>query len=183
MLASDPDTLPYFVIEVQTERIVSVTFKEVTEADAVNLESAEWQNAVYRDNWLQYVRYEPFRPSIRKLVLMDEEDGAIQGIVRLGEVEKRGGFLRHSLLEAAPRNVHNALGRRYRGVGRVLVARLSVESYAAHQQGRLEITRGTSAPPKFYSDLGFSQRKPSKEQYLLLEREARNLLQSVLRSS
>ena len=177
MLTADPDTLPYFVTDAQSGIAVPVAFQKVTEADAVELRSSEWQKATYADFWPECVRVE----RTLKLLAAGEENGTIQGMVRVGKVEAGSIFLSNSLLESAPQNNYDAPTRRYRGVGRVLVARLVVESYLAEQQGRVLISLGASTNKQFYPALGFVKQPHKDRIYRIFEIAAKELLQSALR--
>lgn len=179
ILASDPDTLPYFITEVQTKVAVPVMFQKTTEVDIAELYSPRWKNAVYTDVWLSYVREE----RTLKLVTEGEAGHQIHGIVRLGEVLPGGKFLRNSLLETMPQNNYGAENRIYSGVGRVLVARLVVESILAQQQGGVIVSLGTSTPKHFYLALGFRKQSGSERRFALFANELRQLVQSVLRPS
>lgn len=84
-----------------------------------------------------------------------------------------------SLLESAPFNRRDVGTPRYKGVGRVLVARLVIESYHQEAQGRLLVETHREAEG-FYRKLGFSGLPYGIKQFKLYQLEARQLLQSVL---
>ncbi|WP_395145006.1 GNAT family N-acetyltransferase [Armatimonas sp.] len=82
------------------------------------------------------------------------------GIVRLGEVPSGVSFLMRSLLETNPEcQSINARGTKYRGIGRVLIARLVAESYNLGTQGQIRVKAHPRARG-FYEALGFI---PSKK--------------------
>lgn len=77
--------------------------------------------------------------------------------MRLGTLPQSDGETRAlsgSLLEANPVYRYGSVQRRYRGIGRVLVARLVVESQLQGAQGRLFIRPVEESRP-FYTRLGF----------------------------
>lgn len=129
---ANPNSLPYFIMEAGTGRVVSVRFEKLTPADAVELNSREWSASVFQDVWRQAFADD------KMLKLIREEDAVIQGLVHLGQPEVNG-FLRKSLLETAPFNQYGTGARQHLGAGRVLVARLVVESLTQGLQGRVAV--------------------------------------------
>ena len=168
---ADLNTLPYSIIEAQTNRLVTIHFETLTPQDVSELRNEDWTNAVFRDVWPQLTLVE----NTFKMVRTNAPDTRIQGVVRVGSVLWAGGLLEGSLLEAAPFNLHGYSAQTYRGVGRALVARLVAESILQGGQGRVGVLprRGSEA---FYYKLGFRQSKV----FRLGTTEAQALLQSTL---
>ena len=100
LLEQDPNALPYFITEILTGQAVPVRFKLLTEEDREELESDTWAEAVFRDVWLARIG----DPQSLKLVSMSGSDARIQGLIRIGSVDRVGGSLKYSLLESAPFN-------------------------------------------------------------------------------
>lgn len=180
LLAADPNTLPYFITAAGTGRIVPVQFASLAASDTAELDGANWKEAVFRDVWPVYVG----DGQTLKLVCTNEADAAIQGLVRPGQVIGNSGFLRKSLLESAPSNRHMTAIPQYRGVGRVLVARLIVESYRQGTGGRVQIVARPGSEG-FYRALGLreSPRLASVQTYFVTEDRAFALLKNVLREA
>ena len=174
LLAADPNTLPYFVMEAATGDRVPVQFASLIESDIADLHGASWNAAVFRDVWPVHAD----EGQSLKLARANQADTAIQGLVRLGNVAFAGNFLRKSLLETAPNNRHDTGTPRYRGVGRVLVNRLVVEIYRQGAQGRVLVETRREAEG-FYRRLGFSGLPYGAKILKLYQTEARQLLQSV----
>jgi hypothetical protein len=97
---SDPNTLPYFVLEVQTGQHVPVRFAPLTAADEAELRGMDWSQAVFRDVWPELVN----DSRTFKMLCVNSHDTRIQGMVRLGQYAPVSGLLKKSLLEAAPFN-------------------------------------------------------------------------------
>ncbi len=174
LLTADPNMLPYFVTEAATGDKISVQFAILGASDIAELHGENWNEAVFRDVWPVHAA----EGQALKLVCANQVDTAIQGLVRLGNATFAGNFLRKSLLETAPHNRHDIGTPRYRGVGRVLVARLVVESYRQGAQGRVLVETRREAEG-FYRRLGFSGLPYGAKQLKLYQAEARQLLQSV----
>lgn len=150
---SDLDTLPFYITASQSGRTVPVRFAPLAPEDADELTSELWRQAVFSDVWPQFIGDE----TTRKLVCTQNEDLRIQGLVRFGSVTRSGGLLKHNLLEAAPFNQHNTSVQQYRGVGRVLVARLVAESVAQGGEGRVAVSPRRGTEP-FYLAIGFKMK-------------------------
>jgi predicted N-acetyltransferase YhbS len=176
-LKQSVDTLSYVISEVGTDRPVSAYFSALTTADAAELQSAEWLRGRFRDVWLAWLNEE----HTWKLVVHTDAEEKIQGIVRIGAIrhtEFVGNALRDSLLEVAPVNRQGAEPRKYRGVGRALIARLIVESYRQGGTGNLLVRPVADSLP-FYRTLGFQNVRHTRF-YTLGEIEAKTLLASCL---
>ena len=115
-----------------------------------------------------------------KLVCREGQDTTIQGIVHIGKIVFFGGPLRKSLLEAAPCNRKETESQRYRGVGRILVARLVVESFQQGGQGRVIVVPRKEIIP-FYSKLRFTFSPFSKHEMILDVEPAQELLLRLIR--
>ena len=152
LVGADPNTLPYFVVEARTGKKVAVRFAPVTAADEFELRGEDWSQAVFRDVWPALVG----EPNTFKLARIDGENVRIEGMVRIGRMTRWGGTLQESLLEAAPSNRHIQQQPLYRGIGRVLVARLVVESILHGGQGRVAVHARTGTEA-FYRRLGFQE--------------------------
>ena len=174
-LAADPNTLPYFVTEAATGDRLPVQFASLIDSDIAELLEATWIDAVFRDVWPVHAT----EGQALKLARVNGADTAIQGLIRLGNAAVAGNFLRKSLLETAPHNRRDAVTPRYRGVGRVLVARLVIESYRQGAQGRVLVETQREAEG-FYRRLGFIGLPYGAKILKLYQAEARQLLQSVL---
>ncbi len=175
----DPDHLPYCVIRVATHRSVRVGFQPLQSGDEAELRGPAWSGAVFREVWPGWIG----EPGTYKLVRRHGQDRRIQGLLHLGRVERDGGALRDSLLETAPYNRERLVAERtYRGVGRVLVARLVLESYRQGGLGQVLVRARPGIEP-FYLRLGF-RRVPGAGAYFFLEREgATDLLRAALRTA
>ena len=171
ILKSDPHTLPYFITEVQTGDKVPVRFEPLALDDIVELQGAVWSRAVFASVWQHYAG------DVRtyKLVCKEGGDRRIQGIVRIGSIAPHGRLLKTSLLETASFNRKEHPARVFRGVGRVLVARLAVESILQGGQGRV-VVRPREGTASFYLALSFIK----NNSYVLNATNAQMLLNSVI---
>ena len=145
--------LLYFIVE--NDRRVAAHFEPLMEEDKEELLGENWAHSVFQHAWHQFIG----DPRTLKLVCDDDVERQIQGIVRLGTVVRvirNGGYLRHSLLETAPRNRTQAEQRTYRGVGRALLARLAMQSFNEGGQGRL-LVHPRPGSEAFYIKLGFKK--------------------------
>ena len=152
---------------------MAVCFEPLTAEDSYALNGDDWKGARFSDVWKEWATHN----LLLKLVLCDGNDDTILGIVRLGSARRISGgatILRDSLLETAPALQFRAGGRQYRGIGRVLVARLVVESKAQGAEGRVLVVpvHGSSA---FYHTLGFRESRV-KGEFRLQVQEAEALL-------
>ena len=168
---TDPNTLPYFITEAHTGRVVPVRFEWITPADQAELRNEDWQQAVFRDVWPELIN----DATTLKLVCVSGEDARIQGMILVGRVTRYGTWLKKNLLEAAPFNQHGRQVQIYRGVGRVLVARLIAESVLQGGQGRV-LVKPRKRAKAFYRVLGFKE----QQDFRLGIMEAETLLQSTL---
>lgn len=169
------DSPAYLLFDIVAHKDVRVCFEPLIEADRAELRSVRWQNARFRDVWDEWVGL----GLVLKLTLCDGLERPLLGMVRTGTVQRFngiGGALRDSLLEAAPEHQYGVQGRRYRGIGRVLVAHLVRESRQQGAKGRLFVRPVRSSIP-FYRKLGF---KPIQDgpYYVLQEQEASEILRT-----
>ena len=169
---------------------IPVRFEPLVEDDKIELDGPGWSEqhspipAVFAAVWPAHIGDR----QTFKLVCVQRRDSnvhseyqRIQGLVRIGTVERRGGFLTGSLLETAPLNRWQLHDRRYSGVGRVLVARLIVDSYLQEGHGKV-LVRATPRAATFYTEIGFKAVAPLGY-FALSEDGARNLLTHTLISS
>lgn len=175
ILVSDLNALPYFITEAQTGQTVPVRFEPLALDDISELQSDTWNQAVFSAVWQNYAG----DTRTYKLVCTAENGTRIQGITRLGKVLQFGGLLEKSLLETAPFNRTQSSQRQYRGVGRVLIARLVVESHFLGARGKVRVKprRGTEA---FYEVLGFRKFAGDYKYMELYPSEAEQLLNQSL---
>jgi len=175
LLTADPNTLPYFISDTQGGNVVPVCFRPLTPDDDTELRGEKWSAAVFAEVWLNYVHI----PNTFKLVCLQDSASDIQGIVHVGKIMTTSRFLKKSLLETAPSNQHQAPHPRYSGIGRILIARLVVESYLRGGQGRIMVRPRPGTEP-FYRALGFTPAPRLPRRYLLDTPEAEVLLQKTL---
>lgn len=163
LLERDLNTLPYIVTEVATGRVIPVCFEPLVEADKRELDGPVWSGqtspipAVFAPVWPAYIDDKQTFKLVcirRRDKKRQGENQQIQGIVRIGSVEREGGFLKLSLLETAPFNRWEYQERRFSGVGRVLVARLVMESYRQGGRGKVLVS-ATRYAVNFYPAVGF----------------------------
>lgn len=171
---TDANTLPYFITEAQTGHRVPAHFEPLTPNDAAELNNEDWATAQFSSTWKQYVQAE----RVYKLVRVDFEDQRIQGLAHVGKIEQGSIYLKKSLLEAAPFNQHGNKFQVYRGVGRVLIARLVAESVLLGGQGRVSV-RPRTGVENFYQAMGFEPVLPLKRNYALNAEEAAALLNAA----
>lgn len=174
---ADTETLSYFLTEAATGRTRVACFEPLTARDIPELQSEAWTTARFKDVWIEWVDEE----HTFKLVVREDDQKQIQGLVRLGEVSRvnySGRVLRDSLLETAPCNRYQALQRQYQGAGRVLVARMVVESYVQGGSGQL-LVRPVAGSLPFYHSLGFENVRHTPY-CMLKEADARVLLTQSL---
>jgi hypothetical protein len=169
---TNPNTLPYFISETQTGLRILVRFAPLTAADEAELRGMDWSQAVFRDIWPELVN----DSNTFKMLCVNSHDTRIQGMVRLGQYAPVSGLLKKSLLEAAPFNRYGRSTQSYHGVGRVLVARLVIESVWQGGQGRVVVTPRPGSEV-FYHTLGFRR---SPKMILDSEDSIRALMTSVL---
>ncbi len=151
-IAEQPKNNIYFVTDA-TGQQVKVCFEPLTSKDSNALNGDDWQGARFGAVWKVWAEHD----IALKLTLCNDDGKPVLGIVRLGTVQRidgAAGSLCDSLLEASPVYRFGAAVRRYCGIGRVLVARLVVESKAQGAEGRLRIRPAEGSIP-FYQRLGF----------------------------
>lgn len=175
LLTADPNTLPYFIMDTRTGNVVPVRFEPLTPDDDAELRGERWSAAVFADVWPNYMHI----PNTFKLVRTQDSKSDIQGIVHVGKIMTKGRFLKKSLLETAPSDQHQALQPHYKGVGRILIARLAVESYLQGGQGKVLVRPRPGTEP-FYRALGFTPAPRIPRRYILDSSEAETLLQKTL---
>lgn len=155
LLGANANALPYQITEAAQETKILASFEHLTEQDALEIQSVLWVGARFRDVWLAWLDEE----HTFKLVIDSDVKKRIQGIVRLGEVNRAefvGLSLRGSLLETAPINRQQSLERMYSGIGNALIARMIVESLRQGAKGQLLVRPVDDSLP-FYRHLGFHQ--------------------------
>ncbi len=175
LLTADPNTLPYFITETRTGGVVPVRFEPLTPDDDAELKGDRWSAAVFKDVWPSYAHI----PNTFKLVCVQDAASDIHGLVHVGKIMTASRFLKKSLLETAPSNQHQTSQPRYRGVGRVLIARLVVESYLQGGQGKVMVRPRPGTEP-FYRALGFTPAPRLPRRYILDPAAAETLLQKTL---
>jgi hypothetical protein len=179
LLTRDPNTLPYRIVEAWTGRAVAVQFAPLTPDDEAELRGPEWRSARFAVVWPEYVRL----AGTLKLICRRGRDRRIQGLVYPGRVPWPGSPLEKNLLEAAPFNQYTAGEQRvYRGVGRVLVARLVAESFRQGGHGCV-LVQAAPGSEGFYETLGFQRVTRLGRQFLLDEDAAEQLLATFFRVS
>ena len=177
-IAEQQENKDYFITHAVGQR-VKVCFAPLTADDSDALNEDEWQGARFGEVWKAWAEHE----IALKLTLRDSSDTSILGIVKVGGAQRENGkpdVLRNSLLEAAPAHRFQAEGRRYRGIGRVLVAQLVIESKTQGAGGRLLI-RPVSDSTGFYEQIGF--RPLSDNNYILEAQKPDELLKTCMLSA
>lgn len=165
----------YTIMDMRSNVKVNVCFETLTASDKEILRGEDWQAARFSAVWKELAE----REVALKLTLCDGDEKPVLGLVQIGTVQRINLgeiMLRDSLLETAPVHRHGTAQRHYKGVGRVLIARLVVESKVQGAEGRLLVRPVPSSIP-FYPKLGFQEaRIPSY--FRLAVREAEALLQA-----
>jgi hypothetical protein len=162
----DPNVLPYFVTDSAGSRVM-VAFAPLTAADKSELSGTDWLGSVFREAWMDFCGVPPTLKLIER-----EERAPILGLLRPGNVPEGGYLLERSLLETAPAlRFRSGSVSPLRGVGRVLLARLVVESYNQSAGGGLYIVVRPAANG-FYDALGLLASPKSPGIYRLREPEA-----------
>jgi hypothetical protein len=169
----DPNDLPYFVSDRLGSRI-EVCFQMLDESERERLRGPEWKGAVFHEVWPKLIGDK----KTLKLVRKEDPSNRIEGMIRLGDVLGPGRHLRHSLLESAPPNRAGLAQRELFGVGRVLVARLIIESVLAGGTGRVLVHPRPGTEP-FYRHLGFYKRPGSVWTMVINPATATQILLSV----
>jgi hypothetical protein len=173
LINQNSDALPYFITEIESDRPIPVRFALLTAADETELRGEGWAGAIFTEVWSGYA---PIEQAL-KLISVAGTDKRIQGLVRIGTVLPGSQFLTKSLLEVAPFNRYDSQPRIYRGVGRVLIARLIAESYRQGTQGRIRV-HARPGSESFYRALGFRTKLPPI--FMLDTESAERLLNEVL---
>ena len=81
--------------------------------------------------------------------------------------------------QAAPANRARTVPRRYRGVGRVLIARLVAQSWVEGGRGKILVSPRPGTEP-FYVGLGFRFVRPMRSALVLNEMGAATLMKAAL---
>ena len=165
----------YTITDTRQNVKVNACFEPLTASDNEALKGEDWQAARFGDVWKELAQ----REVAQKLTLCDGDERPVLGLVQIGTVQRTNGgekMLRDSLLEAALVHRHGTAQRRYSGIGRVLIARLIVESKAQGAEGRLLVRPVPSSVP-FYRKLGFQEARIPLY-FRLAVREAEALLQA-----
>ena len=169
----------YFVTDTAGQ-IIAVCFEPLTADDTHALNGDDWRGARFGAVWKEWAAHN----LALKLVRCDSSDPSLFGIVKLGtaaQITVGATILRDSLIETAPAHQFGTAGRRYRGIGRILIARLVMESKAQGANGRVLVLPVEGSTP-FYLALGF-QVSRIKYRLRLEEREAETLLKTCLSAS
>jgi len=125
----------------------------LTADDISALNGDDWKGARFGEVWKQWAEHE----LALKLVRCDGGDKSVLGLVKIGVTRQIVGgaiSLRDNLLETVPIYRYDKQHRQYRGIGRVLIARLVAASRAQGAGGRLFISPVPTSLP-FYRALGF----------------------------
>ena len=145
-------------------------FAQLGRADRASLDKPAWSQAVFIDAWREHAEYGQLA-----FKLQADDGMGMLGLVAPGKI--RTGFLAGSLLETVPGCQYPAIAP-YRGVGKVLVARLVVESILRAGKGRIMVLPRLECRG-FYLNLGFVQAAHSRH-LVLLEQPARALLEDTI---
>ena len=176
MIAESQENRGYFVTDAAGQK-VEVYFETLTVDDSDALNGDDWQGARFDAVWKEWAEHH----LALKLLRCDGSHNAILGLVKIGVIERKGGksdVLRDSLLESAPVHQFRSEDRRYRGIGRVLVARLITASKMQEAKGRVLVRPAEGTLP-FYKRLGFVT-SVDKKYYRLNIAQAEALLVSCL---
>lgn len=180
MQIDNPDELPYYVLEGERPVRVWFTLLEAGDEDYIN---EWWKASIYFAVWQQVALHEVAQPTSLKLVVADEQETQILGLLRMGGGTSmqvtNGKRNTQSLLETAPRLRYASRQREYRGVGKVLVARLIAESIVRGKGGALIVTPRPQTY-SFYRHLGFKPSSRDVNRFFVREGAGMQLLQSVL---
>ena len=168
---ADPNRLPYFVTDSAGNRVL-VVFAPLSAADSAELSGADWLGSVFREAWIAFCG----APRTLKLVEVGTS-APILGLLRLGVVKEGDPYLRDSLLETTPAlRFHPNSIAPLRGVGRILVARLVVESYNEGAKGAL-LVKARTPSFGFYRHLGFVASSDSVSYHVLSAAQAAALFE------
>ena len=98
-----------------------------------------WRNSIYFAVWQQITQHEVGQRTSLKLVVAENQDKQILGLLRMGDniaIRALSGKLNtQSVLETARCLRHLSKAREYQGIGKVLVPRLIAESIWQGQGG------------------------------------------------
>lgn len=165
----------YTIKSTRNNSAINVYFESLTTEDTPILKGEDWQGARFGETWKALAEHDV----AQKLTLQEGEEKPLLGMVYIGTVRKYNGHnsvLRDNLLEVAPVYRYGEEGRSYRGIGRVLVARLIAASMELGAEGRLLVRPVPSSIP-FYRKLGFQEAR-IPHYFQLGIQEARDLLKS-----
>lgn len=132
---------------------VNVCFEPLTTDDVKTIRGEDWRTALFYEVWIETAEHE----TGWKLTLCEGEDKPILGLIRLGTAPQLNGdkgALSGSLLESVPVHQYGTAQRGYKGIGRVLIARLVEESKAQGADGSVRVRPAQGTVP-FYERLGF----------------------------
>ena len=174
VLDQDPDQLSYAVTGPDCR--LPVRFELLTAADALVLWGPSWAHAVFQAVWLNAAIAEF---GALKVVAPADHDAGVLGLVLPGTIKKLRGPLEDSLLETAPELRYGNPARSYRGVGRVLVARLVAESIVKGGGGAIRV-RVRPGMGSFYTRLGFRSIPGTPYFMVLPSAQALRLLEEAL---
>ena len=182
MRIDNADELPYYVME--GARPVQVRFVPLEAGDETAINDM-WPGAIYFELWRHVALYNSARETTLKLVTTDGSDSQLLGLLKLGDgtpARSMAGKLNtQSVLETAP-SLRYPAARRYKGVGKILVARLIAESILQHFGGAHIVTPRPQTYP-FYLHLGFQPVHRVPKLFFLRKEVGTQLLKSVLLES
>jgi len=150
----------FFIWDASTDQPIAVRFESLSESDREELESPNWAGAKFREVWLQSLDCGTSGTSASALKLVTDagEPSGILGLLFIG-VPRRAAYLKGSLLESSPKfRYRGGRPRIVRSIGRVLVARLILESERRGKHGKVQVTP-IAGSEDFYTRLGFSSRR------------------------
>lgn len=168
------DEIKYFIRENGTNRSIPVCFQVVDLSDLEPFDQ-HWALSSFFEVFKQCMDESDMRRFTWKLVRNDGGDNDIHGIFYSGGLSAE--WFLDALLEAAPWNVHGSTERRFRWVGKVLVARFIRESQVRGMSGEFAIHVGTAG--EFFARLGFKPLKQSSKVYYITLERATDLLKEV----
>jgi hypothetical protein len=176
LIGRDPNQLPYFVTRTRGGEQVRVRFERLTETDLQLPSGDAWVGAVFHSFWMSAA---VTALGALKLTAVSERGDPTLGLLLPGTIKRSGAPLQDSLLETAPRYRYRHGVREYRGVGRVLVARLVVESLLDGGQGAVRV-RSRPEVQGFYACLGFRHLPGTRHVMVLEAARGAQLLAEVL---
>lgn len=171
----DPNHLPYFVTDSDGAKI-PVAFAPLTRADKSELSGEDWAGALFLDVWRHHAESEEGRSV--KLVRTGDPSPII-GLMQLGRVLGSESYLRKSLLETCPVFRYGLqTPSSLNGVGKVLVARLVLESYNQGASGAIFVLSHKNAR-RFYERIGFIRAPKVADGYHLPREAGETLFEKV----